>query len=469
HPEIARMRSEDGRLRVRQQLQRFASEPGALEEPLRPLVAEPVAQPPAARVVLNEQAQQAPQAQQAQEPSAATARDIPPPLAEKLLDLVAALAGAQAAQAAKPADSADGAALRNELLGLQRDILRRFDEYRGEVHQLREDVRRVSGLPQSPVSPATAGNVVGKLHVDAVRPEDSVSAAGEHDHGDDDEEALSDTSTTVPDRSPRPTGDLLATRMTLDALRSKRRAQTPATDRELGLRLATTLADLQHVHVQRYHSSGAPRSCQVCRLLAHTPGTAPPHSSLPVLSPVSAALGTYVDAMQDEYSVGRQPVGRAPARHHAFTPTKKNKHKHKNQQNESQGDGVRVQDSQAVIALLRQELDALRRRYRRLVDEYSAGDPTDSTGERRRALAAELKHLVDLLDAKAEQIAVLAALHPESPLTLHGKRERRERPRRAFWDNVGSDHSVGAKKHDAEAERALRSANDLQRVLDWYD
>ncbi|KAJ1723665.1 hypothetical protein LPJ53_001997 [Coemansia erecta] len=502
HPEIQRMRSEDGRARVRQQLQRFASAPADDTQDL-------MGGPPAGRMApprMNVEAEAAPPQPQPQ--PAAGLHDIPSPLADKLLALVATLAGTKDARQADASPSSENAALRSELLGLQRDILRRFDEYRGEVHQLREDVRRVSGLPP-PQSPGAASAPAGKLHVDAVEPSDSVSAAGDCGDGGDFDDTLSDTSTTVPDRSPRrhvpAAGDLLATRKALDALRigggsgKTQRLELPGRAPSLAQRLAATLAELQHVHLQRYHSHrgsggggggiGAAgfSGCHVCRVLAQTPGLAHP-SSPPAPSSASYAglgaaqmrrlLGAYVAAMQDEHS------GRVPALRHAFTPPSSSMKMKKSRKNGS----VREQDSQVVIGLLREELEALRRRYRRLVDEYAAVDPADGAPgqRRRRALAAELKHLVDLLDVKAEQIAVLAALHPEPALDggwAQGGRAKGRPQRKAFWDDVHSDHSgellpsAAAAAGKAEefawgdvsemaAERALRSAQDLQRMLD---
>ncbi|KAJ2780886.1 hypothetical protein GGI15_003389 [Coemansia interrupta] len=455
HPEIRRMRSEDGRARVRQQLQRFASEQAADTQP-------PVREP--ARPEEPAPAQPVPAKQ------ADALNDLSSPLADKLLDLVAALAGTRDA---KSAEASDNAALRSELLGLQRDILRRFDEYRGEVHQLREDVRRVSALPQSPSAAKQ------QQHADVVAPSDSVSVAGDHGDTGDFDDALSDTSTTVPDRSPRrhvPVGDLLANRKTLDALRSTQRAEPPGRT-SIGGRLAETLADLQHVHLQRYHRGGAlqasgRRGCHVCRVLAQTPGLglASEPTAASSYAGLGAAqmhrlLGAYVAAMQDEYA------GRRPALRHAHTPSSSLSLK------QPVGRSVSEQDSQVVIGLLREELEALRRRYRRLVDEYAAVDPADGlVGQRRRrALAGELKHLVDLLDVKAEQIAVLAALHPEPPRAAAGGREGSAAgrpPRKAFWDDVHSDGDAAGREapwedvEQAAAERALRSAKDLQRVLD---
>ncbi|KAJ2720375.1 hypothetical protein GGI07_004640 [Coemansia sp. Benny D115] len=196
--------------------------------------------------------------------------------------------------------------------------------------------------------------------------------------------------------------------------------------------------------------------------------------------------------------------GRAAAFRHSFTPGRSFNGRtgggRRGERGTAEAAGVAtkaeadVQATQMVIGLLREELDALSRRYHRMVEEFDGLDPSDATDQRRRRqMARELKDLVDLLDVKGEQIAVLAGLHPSKETFVaegHGgagrslgdkrlfhqqKQKQQYPPRRAFWDQ-GVDAAAGRGNKQQQqqqqqqsaissTERAYQSAKQLQQAL----
>ncbi|KAJ2317125.1 hypothetical protein IWW51_000717 [Coemansia sp. RSA 2702] len=312
-----------------------------------------------------------------------------------------------------------------------------------------------------------------------------------------DDGALSDASTTVPgtprlrmrspidpamvspanvpsrrqlSQRPRPRAqDLLATRETLESIR--RRSPHPKStnanddddafarviyDARMARELAHTLAELQRVHVRQFHTDArASAACPVCASLEaqnHDPYLFGKHAkaykSLSTRE-LQAMLNAYVSAMESDYARHPDPfvVARQSAKpaYHAFTPTRKHA-KPAAAPRVSRED----RDAHVVIDFLSEELDALSRRYHRMVAEYHALDPADSGDQqRRRRMARELKDLVDLLDVKGEQISVLADLHPKPGS-----------PR-----NPAPTGSPRTPKKDGCIERAYRSAKALQQAL----
>ncbi|KAJ2564695.1 hypothetical protein GGH95_004535, partial [Coemansia sp. RSA 1836] len=167
-------------------------------------------------------------------------------------------------------------------------------------------------------------------------------------------------------------------------------------------------------------------------------------------------LNAYVAAMQDH-----QHQHNHPHRHHrwepttpartSFTPSRANNTPKK-------GEAVVVGEPRAtkVIGLLRDELDALSRRYHRLVDEFHRLDPSrEADQRRRRIMSRELKDLVDVLDVKGEQIAILASLHPEATATT--ATEQPPSPSANMSGKGGGGLS--------STQRALQSARELQNAL----
>ncbi|KAJ2599186.1 hypothetical protein H4R99_003812 [Coemansia sp. RSA 1722] len=355
-------------------------------------------------------------------------------------------------------------------------------------------------------------------------------APQEEDSDSDGDGDLSDTTTTVPDyvprgmatRSPldpaminpagipsrkqlrgkRPScqdtvdGDLLGRRQTLDSLR--RRSHRPdsladsfgdvAYTEGMAQQLADTLGELQRVHRSHFHQLGTKREsilCPVCESLEaqnHDPYLFGRHAvaykSMSTRQ-LQALLNAYVAAMEDEFTSGRKIE---PEVYHSFTPSKKHTSKRNERQLRRRPSNASVKDSgsnatRVVIELLREELDALSRRYHRMVDEYHRLNPTKAADQRRRRhMARELKDLVDLLDVKGEQIAVLAALHPQPPSNTDkyessssssGKKTSKDKSRRkAFWDSAVFDMDGSSKEsRRSGAEHAFQKARELQLAL----
>ncbi|KAJ1733828.1 hypothetical protein LPJ61_001370 [Coemansia biformis] len=291
-------------------------------------------------------------------------------------------------------------------------------------------------------------------------------------------------------------GDLLQTRETLDSVR--RRWQKGGGDgderlvysKQMTQQLAQTLAELQHAHLSHFHGLDARGgSCLVCAALEaqnHDPYLFGRHAvaykSMSTRE-LQSLLNAYVAAMEDElgpraakaFAGARRPhrraggdggdadalgytrQGRQPA-HHSFTPTRGRSG------SERAGGGkptaapaLGAKDAQAtrmVIGLLHEELGALSRRYHRMVDEYHGLDPSHAEDQRRRRqMARELKDLVDLLDVKGEQIAVLAGLHPSL---------KEDAGRLRASDEPLED---SPRRKPGSIERAFQSAKALQQAL----
>ncbi|KAJ1855068.1 hypothetical protein GGH12_001770 [Coemansia sp. RSA 1822] len=265
-----------------------------------------------------------------------------------------------------------------------------------------------------------------------------------------DEGALSDASTTVPgspvaprlamrsplaaikssrqpnQRTPRGkpsqwTGNegLLETRHTLDIIRKKRK-QAKHEDDSFGdfvydarmtRELAHTLAELQRAHERHFHARTAP--CPVCASLKAQNQDpylfgkhAAAYKSLSTRE-LQKLLNAYVTAMETDNADEALESTRMPNMgRHVFTPTRRKGKAPREHVEHNEGPRM-------VLELLHEELAALSRRYHRMVAEYHALDPALPGDQRaRRRMARELKDLVDLLDVKGEQIAVLAGLHP---------------------------------------------------------
>ncbi|KAJ2161012.1 hypothetical protein GGF46_001814 [Coemansia sp. RSA 552] len=324
---------------------------------------------------------------------------------------------------------------------------------------------------------------------------------------DNDEGSLSDASTTVPGkgrggvgkRRPidpamiRPAndpslrqmagdmwegeGDLLETRQTLEAVR-RRSQRDLATDqfervvysRQMAEQLAKTLAQLQRAHLEHFHHGGRRGECPVCGMLRAQDRDpylfgrhAVAYKSMTTRE-LQALLNAYVAAMEEEVGGSRdgalgyvrqdsKPVyqaftsGRGKAPENMFTPRRGKAPENMFTPRRGKGPEKAVAATHMVIELLREELGALSRRYHRMVGEYQLLDPSNLTDQRRRRqMARELKDLVDLLDVKGEQIAVLASLHPSANVS---PRKRSPEPK----ENVGS------------IQHAFRSAKVLQQAL----
>lgn len=302
--------------------------------------------------------------------------------------------------------------------------------------------------------------------------------------GDD---VLSDSSTTV-----QPThydGDLLQTRETLDSIRKRRQQQhkqKPGEEsddmgrlvysREMIQQLANTLGELQRVHVGHFHRLGTnaeKRRCPVCSSLEaqdHDPYLYGKHAvayKSMTTRQLQGLLNAYVKAMETEFAAvaasnkhrrgssskddWSSPVRQASKpTYQSFTPTR-SKHSAPLRKPVVVDDGTGM-----VIELLREELDALSRRYHRMVDEYHELNPSRTPDQkRRRKMARELKDLVDLLDVKGEQIAVLAGLHPNAVPTA-----AKEPPA-----STGKINSTFKHQQVSGAQRALQSAKALQQAL----
>ncbi|KAJ2800100.1 hypothetical protein H4S07_005262, partial [Coemansia furcata] len=234
----------------------------------------------------------------------------------------------------------------------------------------------------------------------------------------------------------------------LDALRGRKQKSKVKVDddlgrhvygREMAQQLGDTLAELQRVHAAQFHAPArAPAPCPVCRALEaqnHDPylfgRRAVAYRSMTTRQ-LQGLLNAYVAAMQDP----DPPMTTTKART-SFTPTRAKA---------PPAPAKRETDPSAakVLGLLRDELDALSRRYNRLVDQFHCLDPSRAADQRRRRLMSkELKDLVDVLDGKGEQIAILAELHP---------------------DVVAVD-DIQKPKHTSSAQRALQSARELQNAL----
>ncbi|KAJ2358254.1 hypothetical protein GGF43_000940, partial [Coemansia sp. RSA 2618] len=263
--------------------------------------------------------------------------------------------------------------------------------------------------------------------------------------------------------------DLLETRQALESIRRRRRASKDVEedsfekivyDTRMAQELAHTLAELQRVHMSHFHHNAKSRGCPVCASLAaqnHDPYLFGKHAvaykSMSTRE-LQKLLNAYVAAMEDEFTrpkhrsnnsdddaLGYTRLPKMPARH-AFTPTRKNA-KAVPAKEPVDDSGTRM-----VIELLHEELDALSRRYHRMVTEYHKLDPSHSDDQRqRRLMARELKDLVDLLDVKGEQISVLAGLHPSLAQSKHEPSPSQK------------------KKKDGCIERAYQSAKALQQAL----
>ncbi|KAJ2850283.1 hypothetical protein IWW36_002031 [Coemansia brasiliensis] len=269
--------------------------------------------------------------------------------------------------------------------------------------------------------------------------------------------------------------DLLATRETLESIR-RRRAQNYSDAREdefgkvvydsrIAQELATTLAELQRVHISHFHNR-QPGSlgkrqfgCPVCESLEaqnHDPYLFGKHAvaykSMNTRE-LQGLLNAYVAAMEDEFTKSKRSNGRmrdwempSPQPHkpsyQAFTPTRKHARPAAMHTSHSEG-------PQMVVDLLHEELDALSRRYNRMVAEYHRLDPSNAKDQkRRRHMARELKDLVDLLDVKGEQISVLVDLHPTLAQKKSPLRDLEQPPQK-----------------DGCIERAYKSAKALQQAL----
>ncbi|KAJ1666877.1 hypothetical protein IW140_002466 [Coemansia sp. RSA 1813] len=269
--------------------------------------------------------------------------------------------------------------------------------------------------------------------------------------------------------------------------------------KQMAQQLADTLAELQHVHVRHFHSHGEPQKqrprsrhapCAVCAALDaqnHDPylygRNAVAYRSMTTRQ-LQGLLNAYVAAMEDEFGSSSwddafdEPVVRLdPAKpvRHVFTPSRSSKLKpaqHKDSPSSEHSTTTRV-----VIGLLREELDALSRRYHRLVDEFHALDPSNGGHQRRRrTMTRELKDLVDMLDVKGEQIAMLSALHPADAL-ISGKArggDKLEAAAKGYRGgamdeadalNGASNKATGVSAARLSAERAYRSARALQQAL----
>ncbi|KAJ2733111.1 hypothetical protein IW152_003347 [Coemansia sp. BCRC 34962] len=291
----------------------------------------------------------------------------------------------------------------------------------------------------------------------------------------EDADALSDTSTTVPDGLPlrRPMDpatimghtpgrttrnqavspwdghkDLLATREALDSIRGQKKRKGKAADddfgreiygREVAQQLGDTLAELQRVHAAQFHGTRAlAPPCPVCRALEaqnHDPylfgSRAVAYRSMSTRQ-LQGLLNAYVAAMQEQAPEKENVRART-----SFTPNRA-----KSAVKEDKGDPSAAK----VIGLLRDELDALSRRYHRLVEEFHRLDPSRAGDQRRRRIMSkELKDLVDVLDGKGEQIAILASLHPDVV--------------------KGELAGIPNPKELSSTQRALASARELQNAL----
>ncbi|KAI9500343.1 hypothetical protein BX070DRAFT_65454 [Coemansia spiralis] len=363
--------------------------------------------------------------------------------------------GSSVAASAQPGTEPTKGALRE----LQRELLARFDECRAEVGRLRAEVQGNSAgdplaqwLGATDAATANAGSD-GRL-----------SAAG-LEAGDD---ALSETSTVQPlvmrspmgpmlspankpgrrglgRASPR-AGDLLETRELLDSVRRRSARHSPLRDdenlygREMARQLAETLAELQRVHIVHYHSAKQHAPCPVCATLEaqhHDPylfgRNAVAYRSMTTRQ-LQGLLNAYVAAMETEFpNCSKKPLDLAGVQqpstaYHSFTPTRKHKKS-----------SLPAKDkANVVLELLREELDALSRRYDKMVREFHRLDPSDTEHQRRRRqMTRELKDLVDLLDVKGEQIAMLAALHPPAKKTPAKGAERAYQSARALQQALG--------------------------------
>ncbi|KAJ2784534.1 hypothetical protein H4R18_001074 [Coemansia javaensis] len=340
---------------------------------------------------------------------------------------------------------------------------------------------------------------------DGSRGKDAAAAA-------DAEDALSDASTTVPGRlrmrspmdpaminppnvpsrrqqlrqAPGAWGaadDLLQARETLDSVRRRRRQRQqkasnddddddnndeaqPVYSKQMTQQLAQTLAELQRVHLGHFHGPGArARRCPVCAALEAQNQDpylfgrhAVAYKSMSTRE-LQGMLNAYVAAMEDELrrtpehddALGFTRQDRRPA-HHSFTPSRKGSARERTAPAApSPLDARDAEATRMVIGLLREELGALSRRYHRMADEYRRLNPSRAEDQRRRRqMARELKDLVDLLDVKGEQIAVLAGLHP----SLHD-----DAPAAA------PDGGAPAARQPSSIERAFQSARALQHAL----
>ncbi|KAJ2560021.1 hypothetical protein EV175_000022 [Coemansia sp. RSA 1933] len=354
----------------------------------------------------------------------------------------------------------------------------------------------VEDMPDEPLPPAR----------DFVYGEASAIGDGAGSEASNEGDALSDASTTVPDDTqrmamrapigpyiggpqagtPPPKRDLLEMRELLHSVRhrsnSKRKPKRDDGEmlysKQLAQQLAATLAELQRVHVRHFHNGRASQSgqrsngaCAVCVALDaqnHDPylygRNAIAYRSMTTRQ-LQGLLNAYVAAMEDEFGSDYiEPVARmdqsAPVRH-VFTPSRQKQQSSRQEMKEASAEASHHSSTtRMVIGLLREELDALSRRYHRLVDEFHGLDPSNSGHQRkRRAMTRELKDLVDMLDVKGEQIAMLSALHPADASDMSkGKRNKAS-------DKAGKKMSDGANEARLSAERAFQSARALQQAL----
>ncbi|KAI8320572.1 hypothetical protein GQ54DRAFT_211178 [Martensiomyces pterosporus] len=292
--------------------------------------------------------------------------------------------------------------------------------------------------------------------------------------------------------------------------------------KEMARQLADTLSELQRVHASHFHRLGTKAEaagCPVCAMLKAQDQdpylfgrNAVAYKSMSTRQ-LQGLLNAYVAAMEDEFAWPRDRDGRSgmamaeyqsyieaaqklrtPAArgkgavgvydeetmaaldgisqgkgqqevYHSFTPSRKNRTLAFSKDGGPvafSGMAAESEDAKAtrvVIELLRDELDALSRRYHRMVEEFHALNPTNvSDQRRRRQMTRELKDLVDMLDVKGEQIAVLARLHPSSASSG-------EAATAAFAKRRGQQHGKGGRTMMSSTQRAYQSARALQQAL----
>ncbi|KAJ2081060.1 hypothetical protein H4R24_002631 [Coemansia sp. RSA 988] len=309
-----------------------------------------------------------------------------------------------------------------------------------------------------------------------------------------DADSLSDASTTVPEpptarsplrpmvvspRAPRHSpavGDLLSARQTLDAVRERAKAAEDDSfsrhvySAQMAKQLAHTLAELQRVHLQHFHGRTR-KSCPVCDTLEQQQRDpylfgrhAMAYKSMSTRE-LQGLLNAYVVAMEAELAphaasatakrsnspvepLAAMPQSRDSPRH-SFTPSRSRKLRADN--SDAVPADPRRESAHRVLGLLHEELDALSRRYYRLVEEYRRLSPVNVEDQRRRRqMARELKDLVDLLDVKGEQISVLADLHP-------GAAQPPPQPKQPA--------SPSPRSTRGSIQRAFQSAKELQQAL----
>ncbi|KAJ1945280.1 hypothetical protein FBU59_002354, partial [Linderina macrospora] len=308
--------------------------------------------------------------------------------------------------------------------------------------------------------------------------------------------------------------DVLANRKTLDGLRNrgKQPGDSDGFDellysKSMVRQLADTLAELQRVHARDFHGAGSrPSACPVCRELAAQDQDpylfgrrAIAYKSMSTRQ-LQRLLNAYVKAMEDEFAHLPDPAPVTGLDHYAadadlaaisqrdpdhvpysaFTPTRR-RTKARRIMAAAARSSHEDEASAAVIDLLRDELDALSRRYDRLVAEFHSLDPRSSTDQRRRRqMPRELKDLVDMLDVKSEQIAVLASLHPKAAAATPHRRSTPAATPASAAPAASAAAALPSKRAGKPAgilpltgnqpmslsERAYQSARALQKALE---